>query len=229
MPSWRMLRLAILVTSRVTTFDHGGVVTLVCLDLEGVLVPEIWIGLAERTGIDALRQTTRDNPDYHSLMRRRMRLLDDHGLKISDLRTVVAEMVPLEGAVSFLERLRPQFQIVILSDAFHELVTPLMGFLGWPTLFCHRLKIEKDRMVGYRLRQEDSKRCAVSAFQGLNLKVIAVGDSHNDISMLTQADVGIFFRPPDTIISDHPDFEVINDHVALGDAIEAAAKRLNKF
>ncbi|HIN91449.1 MAG: Phosphoserine phosphatase ThrH [Alphaproteobacteria bacterium MarineAlpha9_Bin5] len=202
---------------------------LVCLDLESVLVPEIWIGLAERTGIDALRLTTRDNPDYHALMRGRMRLLDDHGLTISDLRMVVAEMVPLDGAVSFLERLRPQFQIVILSDAFYELVTPLMGFLGWPTLFCHRLEIEQGRIIGYRLRQEDSKRRAVSAFQGLNFKVIAAGDSHNDISMLTQADVGILFRPPDTMISDHPGFEVVNDHAVLGDAIEAAAKRLNKF
>ena len=202
---------------------------LVCLDLEGVLVPEIWIGLAERTGIDALRQTTRDNPDYHALMQGRMRLLDDHGLKMSDLRTVVAEMVPLEGAVSFLERLRPQFQIVILSDTFYELVTPLMGFLGWPTLLCHRLEIEQSRIIGYRLRQEDPKRCAVVAFQGLNLKVIAVGDSHNDISMLTQADAGILFRPPDDIVSNRPGFDVVNNHVELGDAIESAAERLNQI
>ena len=158
-----------------------------------------------------------------------MRLLEDHGLTISDLQAVVAEMVPLDGAVSFLERLRPQFQIVVLSDAFYELVTPLMGFLGWPTLFCHRLEIEQGRIIGYRLRQEDSKRRAVSTFQGLNIKVIAAGHSHNDISMLTQADVGILFRPPDTMISDHPGFDVVNDHAVLGDAIEAAAKRLNKF
>ena len=207
---------------------HGGAVKLVCLDLEGVLVPEIWIGLAERTGIDELRQTTRDNPDYHDLMRSRMRLLDDYDLKISDLQAVVAEMAPLEGAVSFLERLRSQFQIVILSDAFYELVTPLMEVLGWPTLLCHRLEVEEDRMIGYRLRQEDPKRCAVVAFQALNLKVIAAGDSHNDISMLTQADAGILFRPPENMAPGYPDFKVVNDHVALGDAIEAAAKQLGE-
>ena len=200
---------------------------LVCLDLEGVLVPEIWIGLAERTGIGALRQTTRDNPDYHDLMGSRMKLLDEHGLKVSDLQDVVAEMAPLEGAVSLLDRLRPQFQIIILSDAFYELVTPLMRRLGWPTLLCHRLEIKHGRMVGYHLRQEDPKRCAVRAFQGLNLKVIAAGDSHNDISMLTQADVGIFFRPPEHMISEYPEFSVVTDHAALAAAIEAAAGRLS--
>ena len=199
---------------------------LVCLDLEGVLVPEIWIGLAERTGIDDLRQTTRDNPDYHDLMRGRINLLDANGLKLSDLQDVVAEMVPLEGAVSLLERLRPQFQVVILSDAFYELATPLMGLLGWPTLLCHRLEIEQGRMVGYHLRQEDPKRRAVSAFQKLNLKVIAAGDSHNDISMLTKADAGILFRPPEHMIAEYSQFPVTHDHPKLGDAIEAAARRL---
>ena len=200
---------------------------LICLDLEGVLVPEIWIGLAERTGIDDLRQTTRDNPDYHDLMRSRMNLLDAHDLKVRDLQDVVAEMVPLEGAVSFLERLRPQFQVVILSDAFYELAMPLMELLGWPTLLCHRLEIEQGRMVGYHLRQEDPKRCAVSAFQKLNLKIIAAGDSHNDISMLTQAEVGILFRPPEHMISEYSQFPVAHDHLALGDAIEAAGRSLN--
>ena len=225
---WKLLPVCFFMIGEPMGLGHGGVVNLVCLDLEGVLVPEIWIGLAERTGIEELRRTTRDNPDYHDLMRGRMRLLDDYDLKISDLQAVVAEMTPLEGAVSFLERLRSQFQIVILSDAFYELATPLMEVLGWPTLLCHRLEIEEGRMIGYRLRQKDPKRCAVVAFQGLNLKVIAAGDSHNDISMLTQADAGILFRPPENMAPRYPDFKVVNDHVALGDAIEAAAKRLGE-
>ena len=225
---WKLLPVCFFMIGEPMGLGHGGAVKLVCLDLEGVLVPEIWIGLAERTGIEELRRTTRDNPDYHDLMRGRMRLLDDYDLKISDLQAVVAEMTPLEGAVSFLERLRSQFQIVILSDAFYELATPLMEVLGWPTLLCHRLEIEEGRMIGYRLRQKDPKRCAVVAFQGLNLKVIAAGDSHNDISMLTQADAGILFRPPENMAPRYPDFKVVNDHVALGDAIEAAAKRLGE-
>ena len=201
---------------------------LICLDLEGVLVPEIWIGLADRTGIDALRRTTRDNPDYDELMSDRIRLLDEHGLEISDLQRVVSEMKPLSGALSFLKRLEPQFQIVVLSDTFYELAMPLMRVLGWPTLLCHRLKTEGGRITGYRLRQEDPKRSAVTAFQSLNLRVIAAGDSYNDISMLTQADEGILFRPPSEVMANYPAFKVVNNYQALGDAIEAASERLDE-
>ena len=200
---------------------------LVCLDLEGVLVPEIWIGLADRTGIDALRRTTRDNPDYDVLMSDRIRLLDEHGLEISDLQHVVSKMKPLRGALSLLKRLEPQFQIVVLSDTFYELAMPLMRVLGWPTLLCHRLKTEGGRITGYRLRQEDPKRSAVTAFQSLNLRVIAAGDSYNDISMLTQADEGILFRPPSEVMANYPAFKVVNNYQALGDAIEAASERLD--
>ena len=200
---------------------------LVCLDLEGVLVPEIWVGLADRTGIDALRRTTRDNPDYDVLMSDRIRLLDEHGLEISDLQQVVSEMKPLRGALSFLKRLEPQFQIVVLSDTFYELAMPLMKILGWPTLLCHRLITEGGRIIGYQQRQEDPKRSAVTAFQSLNLRVIAAGDSYNDISMLTQADDGILFRPPPGVMADYPDFKVVNNYQALGDAIEAASERLD--
>ena len=200
---------------------------LVCLDLEGVLVPEIWVGLADRTGIDALRRTTRDNPDYDVLMSDRIRLLDEHGLEISDVQQVVSEMKPLRGALSFLKRLEPQFQIVVLSDTFYELAMPLMKILGWPTLLCHRLKTEGGRITGYQLRQEDPKRSAVTAFQSLNLRVIAAGDSYNDISMLTQADEGILFRPPSEVMANYPGFKVVNNYQALGDAIEAASERLD--
>ena len=200
---------------------------LVCLDLEGVLVPEIWVGLADRTGIDALRRTTRDNPDYDVLMSDRIRLLDEHGLEISDLQQVVSEMKPLRGALSFLKRLEPQFQIVVLSDTFYELAMPLMKILGWPTLLCHRLITEGGRITGYQQRQEDPKRSAVTAFQSLNLRVIAAGDSYNDISMLTQADEGILFRPPSGVLANYPAFKVVNNYRALGDAIEAASKRLD--
>ena len=200
---------------------------LVCLDLEGVLVPEIWIGLADRTGIDALRRTTRDNPDYDELMSDRIRLLDEHGLEMADLQRVVSEMKPLKGAVSFLKRLEPQFQIVVLSDTFYELAMPLMKVLGWPTLLCHRLITEGGRGTGYQLRQEDPKRSAVTAFQSLNLRVIAAGDSYNDISMLTEADEGILFRPPLEVTTNYPAFKVVNNYQALGDAIEAASERLD--
>lgn len=181
---------------------------LACLDLEGVLVPEVWINVAERTGIEALRLTTRDIPDYDRLMRHRLALLDQHGLKLTDIQRVIAEMGPLEGANDFLSWLREHFQLVILSDTFYEFAMPLMRQLGWPTLFCHRLEVDGDRIVNYALRQADSKRQAVQAFHGLNFRVIAAGDSYNDTAMLAEAEAGILFRPPQNVIDEFPQFPV---------------------
>ncbi|MFZ1640645.1 MAG: bifunctional phosphoserine phosphatase/homoserine phosphotransferase ThrH [Candidatus Contendobacter sp.] len=181
---------------------------LACLDLEGVLVPEIWINVAERTGIEALRLTTRDIPDYDQLMRGRLALLDQHGLKLSDIQRVIAGMGPLEGAREFLDWLRERFQVVILSDTYYEFAMPLMRQLGWPALFCHRLEVVDDRVVGYTLRQADSKCQAVRAFHGLNFRVIAAGDSYNDTAMLAEADAGILFRPPRNVIDEFPQFPV---------------------
>lgn len=181
---------------------------LACLDLEGVLVPEIWINVAERTGIAALRLTTRDVPDYDQLMRGRLALLDQHGLKLSDIQRVIASMGPLEGAREFLDWLRERFQVVILSDTYYEFAMPLMRQLGWPALFCHRLKIVDDRVVGYTLRQAESKQQAVRAFHNLNFRVIAAGDSYNDTAMLAEAEAGILFRPPQNVIDEFPQFPV---------------------
>ncbi|HHW75895.1 MAG TPA: bifunctional phosphoserine phosphatase/homoserine phosphotransferase ThrH [Xanthomonadaceae bacterium] len=181
---------------------------LACLDLEGVLVPEIWINVAERTGIEALRLTTRDVPDYDELMRGRLALLDQHGLKLPDIQRVIAGMGPLDGAREFLDWLRERFQVVILSDTYYEFALPLMRQLGWPTLFCHRLEVANDRVVNYVLRQADSKRAAVRAFHDLNFRVIAAGDSYNDTAMLAEAEAGILFRPPQNVIDEFPQFPV---------------------
>jgi phosphoserine/homoserine phosphotransferase len=181
---------------------------IACLDLEGVLVPEIWIHVAERTGIDALRATTRDIPDYDLLMQQRLALLARHNLRLADIQAVTATMGPLEGALDFLNWLRSRFQVVILSDTFYEFAAPLMRRLGWPTLLCHHLYIEEDRVVGYRLRQTDAKRRAVQAFHELNFQVVAAGDSYNDIPMLAEADTGILFRPPPRVITEFPQFPV---------------------
>ena len=165
---------------------------LACLDLEGVLVPEIWIAFAERTGIEELRATTRDIPDYDVLMRQRLGLLDQHKLKIGDIQEVIATLEPLPGAAEFLDWLRERFQVIILSDTFYEFSQPLMRQLGWPTLFCHRLISDASgRVVDYKLRQTDPKRASVKALHSLNYRVIAAGDSYNDTTMLGEADVGI--------------------------------------
>ncbi len=184
---------------------------LACLDLEGVLVPEIWIEFAERTGIDALRATTRDIPDYDVLMKQRLVLLDQHNLKIADIQEVIAGLSPLPGAIEFVDWLRERFQVIILSDTFYEFSQPLMRQLGWPTLFCHRLITDGDgRVVDYKLRQEDPKRASVKAFHGLNYKVIAAGDSYNDTSMLSEADVGILFHAPQNLIDEFPQFTAVH-------------------
>ena len=184
-------------------------VELACLDLEGVIIPEIWINFAERTGIDELRLTTRDIPDYDELMRKRLGILREHDLGLPDIQEVIAGMKPLEGAPEFLEWLKARFQLIILSDTFYEFAEPFMRQLGWPTIFCHRLETDAEgRVVNYLLRQPDQKREAVKALHGLNFRVIAAGDSYNDTSMLGEADAGILFCPPDNVIAEFPQFPV---------------------
>lgn len=198
---------------------------ITCLDLEGVLVPEIWIGVAERSGIDALRLTTRDIADYDELMQHRLKILAEHGLGLNDIQAVIAELKPLAGAAAFLDALRARSQVIILSDTFYEFAQPLMRQLGWPTLFCHRLEVDDaGRITGYRLRQSDPKRQAVKALQALNFHVVAAGDSFNDLTMLAQADAGILFNPPSSLSQAYPQFTVTEDYAELADAIVAAQR-----
>jgi phosphoserine/homoserine phosphotransferase len=200
---------------------------VICLDLEGVLVPEIWIAFAERTGIAAFRRTTRDEPDYDKLMRYRIALLEQHALKLPDIQRVIASMQPLPGARAFLDELRARYQVLILSDTFYEFADPLMQQLGRPTLFCHRLIADGDgRIVDYQLRQPEQKRRAVEALKGLNFKVIAVGDSYNDTGMLGAADVGFFIHPPESIVAQFPQFAVTRSFGELKAALDGAAARL---
>jgi phosphoserine/homoserine phosphotransferase len=195
---------------------------LACLDLEGVLVPEIWIGVAQATGIDDLRLTTRDISDYDQLMQHRLRVMAEHGVTLSQIQAVIAEMGPLPGAADFLDWLRGRFQVVILSDTFYEFGMPLMAQLGFPTLLCHRLTIAEDRVVGYQLRQPDAKRASVQAFHQLNYRVVATGDSYNDTAMLSEADAGILFCPPANVIAEFPQFPVVTDYAALSQAFQDA-------
>jgi phosphoserine/homoserine phosphotransferase len=186
---------------------------IACLDLEGVLIPEVWINFAERTGIEELRATTRDIPDYDVLMRQRLRLLAEHKLGLGDIQDVIAEMRPLDGAPEFLDWLRERFQVIILSDTFYEFAEPFMRQLAWPTLLCHRLEIDdRGTVVDYRLRQPDPKRQAVRALKNLNFRVIATGDSYNDTTMLAEADAGILFRPPDNVIEEFPQYPVATSY-----------------
>ena len=187
-----------------------------CLDLEGVLVPEIWINVAERTGIDALRITTRDEPDYDVLMRRRLEILAEHGLRLPDIQEVIGGLSPLDGAPAFVDWLRDHFQLLILSDTFYEFAEPLMRQLGWPTLFCHKLETNASgRIVDYHLRQADPKRRAVQALHGLNFRIIASGDSYNDTSMLGEADAGILFCPPENVVAEFPQYPVATSYEEL--------------
>jgi phosphoserine/homoserine phosphotransferase len=202
-------------------------VQIVCLDLEGVLVPEIWIAFAEKTGISELRRTTRDEPDYDKLMRFRLDLLRRHRLGLRDIQQVIAGLAPEPGAREFLDRLRERYQVVILSDTFYEFAMPLMAQLSMPTLFCHRLEADAEGFVAaYHLRQPDQKRQAVKAFKGLNFKVMAAGDSYNDTAMLSEAHAGILFRPPQNVIDQFPQFPVVREYGALRAAIDAASQRL---
>lgn len=183
---------------------------LACLDLEGVLIPEIWIAFAEKTGIDALKATTRDIPDYDVLMQQRLKLLDEHGYGLPAIQEVIGELEPLDGAAEFLDWLRERFQVVILSDTFYEFAMPLMAKLGFPTLLCHKLSVDENgRITDYLLRQRDPKRQSVRAFQLLNYRVIAAGDSYNDTTMLKQAEAGILFHAPQNVIDEFPQFPAV--------------------
>jgi phosphoserine / homoserine phosphotransferase len=200
---------------------------IVCLDLEGVLIPEIWIAFAERTGIPEFRRTTRDEPDYDRLMRFRLDLLRRHGLKLADIQDVIGGMAPMDGAKDFLDDLRSRFQVIILSDTFYEFADPMMRQLGRPTLFCHRLQTDAEGFVAaYHLRQPDQKRHAVNALKALNFKVIAAGDSYNDTGMLAAADAGFFIHPPQSIVAQFPQFPVNRSYAELKANIDAASARL---
>ncbi|MGV8848510.1 MAG: bifunctional phosphoserine phosphatase/homoserine phosphotransferase ThrH [Propionibacteriaceae bacterium] len=200
---------------------------LVCLDLEGVLVPEIWISVAERTGIPELRRTTRDEPDYDALMRYRLDILDRHGLRLTDIQDVIATLEPLPGAVEFLGWLRESFSgVLILSDTFAEFAQPLMRQLGWPTLFCHSLEVGDDgRIIGYRLRMPDQKKASVQALQAVAFRVIAAGDSYNDTAMLLAADAGILFDPPQNVVDEFRQLPVARGYEQLKAEIAAASTR----
>jgi len=202
---------------------------LACLDLEGVLLPEIWIAFAEKTGIEQLRLTTRDIPDYDELMQGRLKILKDNNLKLIDIQNVIKTLSPLEGAIDFLGWLKSEFQVIILSDTFYQFVGPLMKSLGYPTLFCHELTIDsKGSITGYRLRQKNGKTKAVSALKKLNFKVIAVGDSYNDTGMLQEADAGILFCPPDNVIKEFPQFPVSRNYDEFKNTLLDMRGALNK-
>ncbi len=201
---------------------------IVCLDLEGVLIPEIWVEFAHRSGIGALTRTTRDEPDYDALMRFRLATLAEHGMRLPDIEAVIDTLSPLPGAREFLDELRQRHQVVILSDTYYEFARPLMGKLGWPTLFCHRLQVGLDGAItDYCLRMPDQTRAAVEAFQGLNFCVIAVGDSYNDTSMLGMADAGFFLNAPESIALQFPMFRAHQDYASLLTSIDLAAGSLS--
>ena len=200
---------------------------LVCLDLEGVLVPEIWIEFAERTGIPELRRTTRDEPDYDVLMKYRLALLKQHQLGLPDIQQVIAAMGPMAGARDFLDALRRDFQVIILSDTFYEFAMPLMAQLGMPALFCHKLAADAGGfLVDYQLRMPNQKMESVRRFKELNFKVIAAGDSYNDTAMLNEADAGILFHPPQNVIDEFPQFPVTMNYAELRAEINAASARI---
>lgn len=189
--------------------------SIVTLDLEGVLVPEIWIAVAERTGIDALRRTTRDEPDYDVLMRGRLDLLEQHGLRMSDMEAVIATLQPLDGALEFLDELRARTQVLILSDTFEQFGRPLMRQLNWPAILCHRLLVADDRIVDYCLRMPDQKRHAVEALRALNYRIVSAGDSYNDTAMLAAADAGFLFHAPVAVKAEFPQFPAVETYDEL--------------
>lgn len=189
---------------------------IACLDLEGVLVPEIWINFAEKTGIDELKATTRDIPDYDVLMKQRLSILNQHRLGLNEIQEVIESLGPMEGALEFVDWLRERFQVVILSDTFYEFAQPLMRQLRWPTLFCHRLEVADDgRIVDYKLRQQDPKRSSIKAFHSLNYRCIAAGDSYNDTTMLSEAEAGILFKAPQNVIDEFPQFPSVATYEEL--------------
>ena len=182
---------------------------IVCLDMEGVLVPEIWINVAERTGIEELKITTRDEPDYDKLMAGRIRILEEHNLKLKDIQDVIAQMGPMEGALSFLDSLRSMTQVVILSDTFSEFANPLMRQLNWPTIWCNSLEVDEDnRIIRHRMRLHDGKKKAIQALKALNYRTFAAGDSYNDLTMIQEADGGCLFRAPKNILEQYPHLQI---------------------
>ena len=202
---------------------------IVCLDLEGVLLPEIWIAFAEKTGIEQLKLTTREIPDYDELMRGRLKILKDNNLKLIDIENVIKTLSPLEGAIDFLGWLKSEFQVIILSDTFYQFVGPLMLRLDYPTLFCHELDIDREgNIINYRLRQKDSKTKAVSALKNLEFQVIAAGDSYNDTGMLQEADAGILFCPPENVIKEFPQFPVTRNYTEFKNTLLNIRANLNE-
>jgi len=198
---------------------------VVCLDLEGVLIPEIWIAFAEKTGIDALRATTRDVPDYDELMGQRLRIVKENNFKLGDIQKVIEELEPLPGAVSFLDDLREHYQVIILSDTYYEFTRPLIKQLNWPTLFCHKLVTDPEGYVtGYKLRQPDPKRMSVKSLHQLEFQVFAAGDSYNDTTMLSEADMGFLFRAPQKVIDEFPQFATTNEYSGLRILIDRASR-----
>ncbi|PHS18965.1 MAG: bifunctional phosphoserine phosphatase/homoserine phosphotransferase ThrH [Kangiella sp.] len=197
---------------------------VVCLDLEGVLIPEIWIAFAEKTGIESLMATTRDVPDYDVLMKQRLSILAEHNLKLADIQSVISTLEPMEGALDFLDSLRESYQLIILSDTFYEFGTPFMAQLNQPTLFCHKLIVDQEGGVkDYQLRQPDPKRKSIKALHDLNFKVIAAGDSYNDTSMLEEADAGFLFRAPDNVIAEFPQYPTSTSYSELRTLIDSAS------
>jgi phosphoserine/homoserine phosphotransferase len=201
-------------------------VEIACLDLEGVLVPEIWIAFAEKTGIEALKKTTRDEPDYDVLMRYRLDILREHGLGLNEIQEVIATLEPLPGAIDFVDWLRERFQVVILSDTFYEFASPLMKQLGYPTLLCHKLETAEDgTVIDYHLRQVNPKRQAVVGFKSMYYRTIAAGDSYNDTTMLAEADAGILFHAPDNVIAEFPQFPAVQTFADLKNEFIRASDR----
>ncbi|MFT5575391.1 MAG: phosphoserine/homoserine phosphotransferase [Bermanella sp.] len=199
---------------------------IACLDLEGVLVPEIWIDFAERTGIDDLKATTRDIPDYDVLMKQRLRLLDESGLGLNDIQKVIADMKPMEGAADFLNWLRERFQVVILSDTFYEFAAPLMAQLGYPMLLCHKLETDENgRVTDYKLRQANPKRQAIVGFKSMYYRTIAAGDSYNDTTMLAEADAGILFKAPAKVIEEFSQYPAVHEYEDLKKEFLKASNR----
>ena len=201
---------------------------IICLDLEGVLIPEIWIAFAEKTGIDELRATTRDVPDYDELMQQRLGLLAKYNLKLDAIQSVIEELEPLTGAKEFLDSLRQDYQVIILSDTFYEFAQPFMAQLKWPTLFCHRLDVRDDGEIrNYLLRQQDPKRESVKALKQLRYSVFAAGDSYNDPSMLEEADAGFFFRAPGNVIEEFPQYASTDDYNTLKRFFDEVARQFS--
>ena len=202
---------------------------IVCLDLEGVLVPEIWIAFSERTGIPELRRTTRDEPNYDTLMKYRVGILAEHGLGLPDIQKVICEMGPMPGAKAFLDKLREDYEVIILSDTFYEFAHPLMRQLAWPTLFCHSLEVDSTGVVvNYHLRMPEQKREAVKRFREMNFTVVAAGDSYNDTAMLGEAHAGILFHPPENVIREFPQFPVTLNYDELRSEIDQAFARVER-